>query len=92
MQPGQILKKEGSGPPKSLLSRILCCAARGKPATKQPRLKQDDCWVFHLRSRFVLARSVHLTHIYLCRIKHENIVTLEDIYESTTHFYLVMQL
>ncbi|RMB99307.1 hypothetical protein DUI87_24040 [Hirundo rustica rustica] len=25
-------------------------------------------------------------------IKHENIVTLEDIYESTTHFYLVMQL
>lgn len=26
------------------------------------------------------------------RIKHENIVTLEDIYESTTHYYLVMQL
>ncbi|XP_053102821.1 calcium/calmodulin-dependent protein kinase type 1G isoform X2 [Hemicordylus capensis] len=28
----------------------------------------------------------------LNKIKHENIVTLEDIYESTTHFYLVMQL
>ncbi|KAK2521878.1 Camk1g [Columba livia] len=40
----------------------------------------------------VLKKSVRLTHIYLCRIKHENIVTLEDIYESTTHFYLVMQL
>lgn len=26
------------------------------------------------------------------RIKHENIVTLEDIYESSTHYYLVMQL
>ncbi|XP_025031131.1 calcium/calmodulin-dependent protein kinase type 1G isoform X2 [Python bivittatus] len=25
-------------------------------------------------------------------IKHDNIVTLEDIYESTTHYYLVMQL
>ncbi|XP_008488788.1 calcium/calmodulin-dependent protein kinase type 1G [Calypte anna] len=28
----------------------------------------------------------------LRKIKHENIVTLEDIYESTTHYYLVMQL
>ncbi|KAE8622762.1 hypothetical protein XENTR_v10005364 [Xenopus tropicalis] len=28
----------------------------------------------------------------LKRIKHENIVTLEDIYESSSHFYLVMQL
>ncbi|XP_055981454.1 calcium/calmodulin-dependent protein kinase type 1G [Sorex fumeus] len=28
----------------------------------------------------------------LRRIKHENIVTLEDIYESSTHYYLVMQL
>ncbi|XP_054546216.1 calcium/calmodulin-dependent protein kinase type 1G isoform X2 [Talpa occidentalis] len=28
----------------------------------------------------------------LKRIKHENIVTLEDIYESATHYYLVMQL
>ncbi|NXL56246.1 KCC1G kinase, partial [Chordeiles acutipennis] len=28
----------------------------------------------------------------LRKIKHENIVSLEDIYESTTHFYLVMQL
>lgn len=36
--------------------------------------------------------ALFLTRDYLCRIKHENIVTLEDIYESTTHFYLVMQL
>ncbi|XP_029429944.1 calcium/calmodulin-dependent protein kinase type 1G [Rhinatrema bivittatum] len=28
----------------------------------------------------------------LKKIKHENIVTLEDVYESATHFYLVMQL
>ncbi|XP_067414927.1 calcium/calmodulin-dependent protein kinase type 1G [Emydura macquarii macquarii] len=28
----------------------------------------------------------------LKKIKHDNIVTLEDIYESATHFYLVMQL
>ncbi|XP_072336347.1 calcium/calmodulin-dependent protein kinase type 1D-like [Scyliorhinus torazame] len=28
----------------------------------------------------------------LRKIKHENIVALEDIYESPTHFYLVMQL
>ncbi|XP_030076818.1 calcium/calmodulin-dependent protein kinase type 1G isoform X2 [Microcaecilia unicolor] len=28
----------------------------------------------------------------LKKIKHDNIVTLEDIYESSTHFYLVMQL
>ncbi|OCT91582.1 hypothetical protein XELAEV_18014641mg [Xenopus laevis] len=28
----------------------------------------------------------------LKKIKHENIVTLEDIYESSSHFYLVMQL
>lgn len=26
------------------------------------------------------------------RIKHENIVALEDIYESPNHLYLVMQL
>ncbi|KAJ7331750.1 hypothetical protein JRQ81_013930 [Phrynocephalus forsythii] len=28
----------------------------------------------------------------LKKINHDNIVTLEDIYESTTHYYLVMQL
>ncbi|KAM4699328.1 calcium/calmodulin-dependent protein kinase type 1G isoform 1-T2 [Discoglossus pictus] len=28
----------------------------------------------------------------LKKIKHDNIVTLEDIYESSSHFYLVMQL
>lgn len=29
----------------------------------------------------------------LCfRIKHENVVGLEDLYESRTHYYLVMQL
>lgn len=27
-----------------------------------------------------------------CRIKHENIVALEDIYESPDHLYLIMQL
>lgn len=34
----------------------------------------------------------HPKILTFCRIKHENIVTLEDIYESTTHYYLVMQL
>lgn len=28
----------------------------------------------------------------LHRIKHENIVALEDIYESPDHLYLIMQL
>lgn len=28
----------------------------------------------------------------LSRIKHENIVALEDIYESSNHLYLIMQL
>lgn len=27
-----------------------------------------------------------------CRIKHPNIVALDDIYESGTHLYLIMQL
>ena len=34
----------------------------------------------------------HHRILIFSRIKHENIVTLEDIYESTTHYYLVMQL
>lgn len=55
-------------------------------------LKQDHCWVLHLRNPFCPCQDLFLTHASLCRIKHENIVTLEDIYESTTHFYLVMQL
>lgn len=29
---------------------------------------------------------------YFYRIKHENVVGLEDFYESRTHYYLVMQL
>lgn len=29
---------------------------------------------------------------FFFRIKHENIVALEDIYESPNHLYLVMQL
>lgn len=38
-----------------------------------------------------------LTLLFVCaffsfRIKHENIVALEDIYESPNHLYLVMQL
>lgn len=28
----------------------------------------------------------------LSRIKHENIVALEDIYESSNYLYLIMQL
>lgn len=27
-----------------------------------------------------------------CRIKHPNIVALDDIYESSSHLYLIMQL
>lgn len=34
--------------------------------------------------------SYHI--LYFFRIKHENIVALEDIYESPNHLYLVMQL
>nr|DBA33970.1 TPA: hypothetical protein GDO54_001582 [Pyxicephalus adspersus] len=37
-------------------------------------------------------RSLENEIAVLKKIKHENIVTLEDIYESTSHFYLVMQL
>lgn len=33
-----------------------------------------------------------LSDLYFFRIKHENIVALEDIYESPNHLYLVMQL
>lgn len=35
----------------------------------------------------------HLIYLSVCcRIKHKNIVSLEDIFESQTHLYLVMQL
>ncbi|KAM4048409.1 calcium/calmodulin-dependent protein kinase type 1D-like isoform 1-T2 [Anomaloglossus baeobatrachus] len=37
-------------------------------------------------------RSLENEIAVLKRIKHDNIVTLEDIYESSSHFYLVMQL
>ncbi|KAG8589227.1 hypothetical protein GDO81_006311 [Engystomops pustulosus] len=37
-------------------------------------------------------RSLENEIAVLKKIKHENIVTLEDIYESSSHFYLVMQL
>lgn len=30
--------------------------------------------------------------LLFCRIKHENIVALEDIYESSNYLYLIMQL
>lgn len=33
-----------------------------------------------------------ITFDKIFRIKHENIVALEDIYESPSHLYLVMQL
>lgn len=32
------------------------------------------------------------THCYFNRIKHDNIVGMDDFYESRTHYYLVMQL
>ncbi|KAM9320216.1 calcium/calmodulin-dependent protein kinase type 1G [Gastrophryne carolinensis] len=37
-------------------------------------------------------RSLENEIAVLKKITHENIVTLEDIYESSSHFYLVMQL
>ncbi|XP_069612402.1 probable myosin light chain kinase DDB_G0271550 [Ranitomeya imitator] len=37
-------------------------------------------------------RSLENEIAVLKKIKHDNIVTLEDIYESSSHFYLVMQL
>ncbi|XP_075709794.1 uncharacterized protein LOC142743184 [Rhinoderma darwinii] len=37
-------------------------------------------------------RSLENEIAVLKRIKHDNIVTLDDIYESSSHFYLVMQL
>ncbi|XP_068125866.1 calcium/calmodulin-dependent protein kinase type 1G isoform X5 [Hyperolius riggenbachi] len=37
-------------------------------------------------------RSLENEIAVLRKIKHENIVTLEDIYESSSHYYLVMQL
>ena len=36
--------------------------------------------------------SVCVCVFFSFRIKHENIVALEDIYESPNHLYLVMQL
>lgn len=33
-----------------------------------------------------------LIYLFIFRIKHENIVALEDIYESPDHLYLIMQL
>ncbi|XP_040193456.1 calcium/calmodulin-dependent protein kinase type 1G [Rana temporaria] len=37
-------------------------------------------------------RSLENEIAVLKKIKHDNIVTLEDVYESSSHFYLVMQL
>lgn len=46
-----------------------------------------------------ILKSFHMSYLLFCvfhffsfRIKHENIVALEDIYESPNHLYLVMQL
>ncbi|XP_016094402.1 calcium/calmodulin-dependent protein kinase type 1-like [Sinocyclocheilus grahami] len=36
--------------------------------------------------------SNHCCFLFFFRIKHENIVSLEDIFESQSHLYLVMQL
>lgn len=43
-----------------------------------------------MRSQRARLRVVFL--LLSCRIKHENIVALEDIYESSNHLYLIMQL
>lgn len=47
------------------------------------------------RRAFVSAKGCFVfffTACFLCRIKHENIVALEDIYESSNYLYLIMQL
>jgi hypothetical protein len=46
--------------------------------------------VFKFSCLLVLTKCVCL--LASRRIKHENIVALEDIYESPNHLYLVMQL
>uniref|UniRef100_A0A8C5RRL6 Calcium/calmodulin dependent protein kinase IG n=1 Tax=Laticauda laticaudata TaxID=8630 RepID=A0A8C5RRL6_LATLA len=45
---------------------------------------------YFLKISYSIRSTLH--SVFGCRIKHDNIVTLEDIYESTTHYYLVMQL
>lgn len=38
-------------------------------------------------------KRIHsFVYLFIFRIKHENIVALEDIYESPDHLYLIMQL
>lgn len=56
--------------------------------------------LFAIMTCFFLKISLHVSYLLFCvcafffsfRIKHENIVALEDIYESPNHLYLVMQL
>lgn len=49
-------------------------------------IEMDSHWkiYFSVNTRFLL--------FILCRIKHANIVSLEEIFESKSHLYLVMQL
>lgn len=40
----------------------------------------------------LLLYNIDIVFDFFCRIKHTNIVTLEDIFESQSHLYLVMEL
>lgn len=58
------------------------CASTGLRFNKQQLIS---------RTHRPAAPNVYLL-LSLSRIKHENIVALEDIYESSNHLYLIMQL
>ncbi|XP_021098073.1 calcium/calmodulin-dependent protein kinase type 1G isoform X2 [Heterocephalus glaber] len=54
------------------------------------RKAEEDCSSWKKQTTNI--RKTFIFMEVLGSIKHENIVTLEDIYESSTHYYLVMQL
>lgn len=37
-------------------------------------------------------KVTHMCLVFNDRIKHENVVGMEEFYESRTHYYLIMQL
>ncbi|KAF7645125.1 hypothetical protein LDENG_00209610 [Lucifuga dentata] len=45
-----------------------------------------------LKKKYLISSNLENEINVLRRIKHENVVRLEDFYESQTHYYLVMQL
>uniref|UniRef100_A0A673IEL5 Calcium/calmodulin-dependent protein kinase type 1D-like n=1 Tax=Sinocyclocheilus rhinocerous TaxID=307959 RepID=A0A673IEL5_9TELE len=61
-------------------------------------LGSGECtWVYQAgRDIFASKRELNLTNIFSLslsfRIKHDNVVGLEDFYETRTHYYLVMEL